>query len=69
MQFFAASGVAVIMGVALKQAATDQTSVGSFVSFVTAMLMALGAAQAADGRRLLIQRGLAAAGKAVVAAD
>jgi subfamily B ATP-binding cassette protein MsbA len=32
-------GVAIIMGVALKQAADDQTSVGSFVSFITAMLM------------------------------
>jgi hypothetical protein len=37
----AASGVAIIIGVALKQASNDQTTVGSFVSFITAMLMKL----------------------------
>ncbi len=61
VQFFAASGVAVIMGVALKQAATDQTSVGSFVSFVTAMLMILAPLKRLTDVNAPIQRGLAAA--------
>jgi subfamily B ATP-binding cassette protein MsbA len=61
VQFFAASGVAVIMGVALKQAASDQTSVGSFVSFVTAMLMILAPLKRLTDVNAPIQRGLAAA--------
>lgn len=61
VQFFAASGVAVIMGVAMKQAASDQTSVGSFVSFVTAMLMILAPLKRLTDVNAPIQRGLAAA--------
>lgn len=61
VQFFAASGVAIIMGVAMKQAASDQTSVGSFVSFVTAMLMILAPLKRLTDVNAPIQRGLAAA--------
>lgn len=61
VQFFAASGVAIIMGVALKQAATDQTTVGSFVSFITAMLMILAPLRRITDVNAPIQRGLAAA--------
>jgi subfamily B ATP-binding cassette protein MsbA len=61
VQFFAASGVAVIMGVALKQAGSDQTTVGSFVSFITAMLMILAPLKRLTDVNAPIQRGLAAA--------
>jgi subfamily B ATP-binding cassette protein MsbA len=61
VQFFAASGVAIIMAVALKQAAGDQTTVGSFVSFITAMLMMLAPLKRLTDVSAPIQRGLAAA--------
>ncbi|UCV03831.1 lipid A export permease/ATP-binding protein MsbA [Dechloromonas denitrificans] len=61
VQFFAASGVAIIMGVALKQASSDQTTVGSFVSFITAMLMILPPLRRITDVNAPIQRGLAAA--------
>jgi subfamily B ATP-binding cassette protein MsbA len=61
VQFFAASGVAIIMGVALKQASNDQTTVGSFVSFITAMLMILPPLRRITDVNAPIQRGLAAA--------
>ncbi len=61
VQFFAASGVAIIMGVALKQASSDQTTVGSFVSFVTAMLMLMAPLKRVTDVNAPIQRGLAAA--------
>lgn len=61
VQFFAATGVAVIMGVALKQAAQDQTTVGSFVSFITAMLMLMAPLRRITDVNAPIQRGLAAA--------
>ena len=61
VQFFAASGVAVIMGVALKQAGNDQATVGSFVSFITAMLMILAPLKRITDVNAPIQRGLAAA--------
>lgn len=61
VQFFAASGVAIIMGVALKQASGDQTTVGSFVSFITAMLMILPPLRRITDVNAPIQRGLAAA--------
>jgi subfamily B ATP-binding cassette protein MsbA len=60
VQFFAASGVAIIMGVALKQASNDQTTVGSFVSFITAMLMILPPLRRITDVNAPIQRGLAA---------
>lgn len=61
VQFFAAAGVAIIMGVALKQASSDQTTVGSFVSFVTAMLMLMAPLKRVTDVNAPIQRGLAAA--------
>src|SRR6185369_6586336 len=61
VQFFAASGVAIIMGVALKQASGEQATVGSFVSFITAMLMILPPLRRITDVNAPIQRGLAAA--------
>ena len=61
VQFFAATGVAIIMGVALKQASNDQATVGSFVSFITAMLMILAPLRRITDVNAPIQRGLAAA--------
>ncbi len=61
VQFFAAIALAVIMGVALQQAAGDQTTVGSFVSFITAMLMVLAPLKRLTDINAPIQRGLAAA--------
>ena len=61
VQFFSATGVAIIMGVALKQANTDQATVGSFVSFVTAMLMIMAPLKRLTDVNAPIQRGLAAA--------
>lgn len=60
VQFFAASGVAIIMGMALKQASNDQATVGSFVSFITAMLMILAPLRRITDVSAPIQRGLAA---------
>jgi subfamily B ATP-binding cassette protein MsbA len=61
VQFFAATGIAIIMGVALKQASNEQTTVGSFVSFITAMLMILPPLRRIADVSAPIQRGLAAA--------
>jgi subfamily B ATP-binding cassette protein MsbA len=61
VHFFAAVALAIIIGVALRQAAEDQTTVGSFVSFITAMLMLLPALRRLTDVNAPIQRGLAAA--------
>jgi subfamily B ATP-binding cassette protein MsbA len=61
VQFFAAFALACIMAVALRQAANDQTTVGSFVSFITAMLMVLPPLRRVTDVNAPIQRGLAAA--------
>jgi len=61
VQFFAAVALATIMAVALKQAASDQTTVGGFVSFITAMLMLLAPLKRLTDINAPIQRGLAAA--------
>ena len=61
VQFFAAVALATIMAVALKQAASDQTTVGGFVSFITAMLMLLAPLKRLTDINATIQRGLAAA--------
>lgn len=61
VQFFAAIALAVIMGVAMHQAAHNETSVGSFVSFITAMLMVLAPLKRLTDVSAPIQRGLAAA--------
>ena len=61
VQFFAAVALATIMAVALKQASSDQTTVGGFVSFITAMLMLLAPLKRLTDINAPIQRGLAAA--------
>ena len=61
VQFFAAVALATIMAVALSQAANDQTTVGGFVSFITAMLMLLAPLKRLTDINAPIQRGLAAA--------
>jgi len=61
VQFFAALALATIMAVALKQASSDQTTVGGFVSFITAMLMLLAPLKRLTDINSPIQRGLAAA--------
>lgn len=61
VQFFAAIALATIMAVALRQAAGDQTTVGGFVSFITAMLMLLAPLKRLTDINAPIQRGLAAA--------
>ncbi|WP_301103227.1 lipid A export permease/ATP-binding protein MsbA [Propionivibrio sp.] len=61
VQFFAAIALATIMAVALRQASSDQTTVGDFVSFITAMLMLLAPLKRLTDINAPIQRGLAAA--------
>jgi len=61
VQFFAALALAVIIGVALNQASSGATSIGSFVSFITAMLMLLAPLKRLTDVSAPIQRGLAAA--------
>ncbi|MFZ2855439.1 MAG: lipid A export permease/ATP-binding protein MsbA [Rhodocyclaceae bacterium] len=61
VQFFAAIALATIMAVALRQATSDQTTVGGFVSFITAMLMLLAPLKRLTDINAPIQRGLAAA--------
>lgn len=61
VQFFAAIALATIMAIALKQAASDSTTVGGFVSFITAMLMLLAPVKRLTDINAQIQRGLAAA--------
>ncbi|MEY4592348.1 MAG: hypothetical protein RIR18_1243, partial [Pseudomonadota bacterium] len=61
VQFFAAIALATIMGVALHQASSDKTTVGSFVSFITAMLMVLAPLKRLTDVNAPIQQGLAAA--------
>lgn len=61
VQLFAAIALSVIMGVALYQAASNQTTVGSFVSFITAMLMVLAPLKRLTDINAPIQRGLASA--------
>lgn len=61
VQFFAALALGTIMAVALKQASSEQTTVGGFVSFITAMLMLLAPLKRLTDVSAPIQRGLAAA--------
>ncbi len=61
VQFLAACGIAIIMGVALKQAGTtDEATVGGFVSFIIAMLMILAPLKRLADVSAPIHRGLAA---------
>lgn len=61
VQFFAALALGTIMAVAMKQASSEQTTVGGFVSFITAMLMLLAPLKRLTDISAPIQRGLAAA--------
>lgn len=61
VQFFVTLALAVIIGVALYQSASGQASVGSFVSFITAMLMVLAPLKRVTDVNAPLQRGLAAA--------
>jgi len=61
VQFFSAIALATIMGVALRQASSEQTTVGGFVSFITALLMLMAPLKRLTDISAPIQRGLAAA--------
>lgn len=61
VQLFAALSLAVVIYIALLQSSIAQTTVGSFVSFITAMLMLLAPAKRLAEINGLMQRGLAAA--------
>jgi subfamily B ATP-binding cassette protein MsbA len=61
VQFFASVAVAVVVYAALLQSANNETTVGSFVSFITAMLMLLAPMKHLADVNAPLQRGLAAA--------
>ena len=60
-QLFAAIALAVVVAIALVQSAGNQTTVGGFVSFITAMLMLLAPLKHLADVNAPLQRGLAAA--------
>lgn len=60
-QLAAALAVAIVIAIALAQSRADQTSVGGFVSFLTAMLMLLAPLKHLAGINADLQRALAAA--------
>lgn len=59
-QLLAAIALAVIIGVAMSQAQREASSVGGFVSFITAMLMLLAPLKRLTDMNSTLQRGLAA---------
>jgi subfamily B ATP-binding cassette protein MsbA len=61
VQFCAAVALAIIITVALHQATESETTVGGFVSFITAMLMLLAPVKRLTDMNSPLQRGLAAA--------
>ncbi|MBL8489933.1 MAG: lipid A export permease/ATP-binding protein MsbA [Rhodocyclaceae bacterium] len=61
VQFFTSIAVAVVIYIALLQSQTAQTTVGGFVSFITAMLMLLAPLKRLTDVNAPLQRGLAAA--------
>jgi subfamily B ATP-binding cassette protein MsbA len=61
VQVFAAIALAIIIAVAINQSGRDATTVGSFVSFMTAMLMLLAPMKRLADLNASMQRGLAAA--------
>ena len=61
VQLFAAIALAVIVYIATLQSASNEATVGSFVSFITAMLMLLAPLKRLTGVNESLQRGLAAA--------
>lgn len=60
VQFFVALALAIIMAIALQQAASDKTTVGSFMSLITAMMMLLTPLRRLTDINAPLQRGLAA---------
>ena len=61
VQFFTAIALGIVIYVALLQSSEAQTTVGGFVSFITAMLMLLGPLKRLADVNAPLQRGLAAA--------
>lgn len=61
VQFFAALAIAAIVWIASVQAGSDETTVGGFVSFITAMIMLLAPLKRLSDISESLQRGLAAA--------
>jgi subfamily B ATP-binding cassette protein MsbA len=61
VQIFAAIALAIIVYIATLQSAHNETTVGGFVSFITAMLMLLSPLKRLTGVNESLQRGLAAA--------
>jgi len=60
-QFIAAIGVAVVLTIALVESRSGQSTIGDFISFVTAMLMMLGPLRHLSDVNAQLQKGLAAA--------
>lgn len=60
-QMFAAVALAIIISLAIQQSASEQFTVGSFVSFITAMLMLLAPLKHLADVNAPLQRGLASA--------
>jgi subfamily B ATP-binding cassette protein MsbA len=60
-QLFASVAVSIVIAVAMVQSANNQTTVGGFVSFITAMLMLLAPLKRLADVNAELQRGLAAA--------
>jgi len=61
VQFLAVTALAIIIYIATLQSASDQVTVGGFISFITAMLMLLAPLKRLTGVSESLQRGLAAA--------
>lgn len=61
VHFFVSIAIGIVVYMALIQSAQGSTTVGSFVSFITAMLMLLAPLRALAGVNAPLQRGLAAA--------
>ncbi|MBL8488685.1 MAG: lipid A export permease/ATP-binding protein MsbA [Rhodocyclaceae bacterium] len=61
VQFFTAIALAIVIYIAMLQSASSQTTVGGFVSFITAMLMLLAPLKHLTDVNAPLQRGLAAA--------
>ena len=60
-QIFAAIGLAIVVWIAMEQTAGNETTVGGFVSFITAMLLLLAPLKHLADINAPLQRGLAAA--------
>jgi subfamily B ATP-binding cassette protein MsbA len=61
VQMIAAVALAIVVGLAIQQANREATSVGAFVSFITAMLMLMAPAKRLASINMPLQRGLASA--------